>query len=262
MENEIEELKDKLFMLYNPDKEGSNTEEEDTTPLQSVVKDPMSLEEKGEKESTDDDDLMVARSPDEPSETTCIENIDIISSTLKNANGGGNSRRTSNASIKYPPIGVYNLLQGRSLTKSLFSAFEAIDEQCNRHEACKSNQPPGDTSSYDSETITSVGEMNSLTNAMVEAEGSYMGSSGSASVNLMIKKNISSKSVTHTIGGYIYSNQRFVKNKINLKLHAVARRLLTEDPKEFIELYGLNFVSQITDGGTFMGFYSLSTRTQ
>jgi len=256
MENEIEELKDKLFILYNPDKEGSNTEEEDTTPLQSVVKDPMSLEEKGEKESTDYDDLMVARS----------EDVVIISNVLKNVQNGTRkfNRRSSGGKSKYPVDGKFHLLQGYSLTGPYASPFKPIVKKCidGKLDACEENVAPSDKTNYLSKAITSVKEMNSFTEAVVKVEGSYMGVSGSGSVGVMANSRVNSKSVSHIIHNSLYSKVTNVRNFSELKLNEVAKRLLEKDPEKFLKLYGFNFVSQITYGGSFLGYFSLSTKTE
>mmetsp|Transcript_2759 Transcript_2759/g.3158 ORF Transcript_2759/g.3158 Transcript_2759/m.3158 type:complete len:148 (+) Transcript_2759:254-697(+) len=144
MENEIEELKDKLFILYNPDKEGSNTEEEDTTPLHSGVKDPMSLEKKGEEESTDDDDLMEATSPVELSDKIfSSEDVVIISNALKNAQNGTRkfNRRSSSGTRKYPVDGRFHLLQGYSNRGPYVSPLKPIVKKFidGKLDACEEN---------------------------------------------------------------------------------------------------------------------------
>lgn len=92
------------------------------------------------------------------------------------------------------------------------------------------------------------------------AEGGGWGVSVSTSVGVMHSSEMSSHSVTMTVGSAKELFRRTVTNFNVLKLNSASNSIINMDPELFIKTYGLHYISEVVYGGTFLGFQNLAQR--
>lgn len=137
-------------------------------------------------------------------------------------------------------------------------AFKTIRscQSASKSEACYSEGNGSRDRKHYTYDITRTRDADEFYAGTVEVEGGVIGLSVSVGVSVAQTSGSSAISRTFTIGEAKILGERKVLNEYNLKLHDEARELLEEDPEEFLEEYGLGYVSVLELGGAFLGTFS------
>lgn len=107
--------------------------------------------------------------------------------------------------------------------------------------------------------VRSTSDFSSLVRSVSEVEGGGIGWSVSASFSYMKRSQVSERSIAFFIGASARSHTRTIQDPIAMKLTPTAKALLQENPREFIELYGLRYIHGISYGGSFLGSVTLNS---
>lgn len=107
----------------------------------------------------------------------------------------------------------------------------------------------------------STADWNQLTQVVVDAEFAGYGASVSVGVDYLKSSKSSESSIGFFCGSSLRSRSRYVQNPQGLKWSTGAKWLLGFSPDFFAKQHGLEYVYKIDYGGSFLGSFTINTRT-
>jgi len=109
--------------------------------------------------------------------------------------------------------------------------------------------------------VHSTDEWNSLTKAVVDAEGGGYGLAGSVGFNYMKTSKTRTNAIGFFTGSSVMNRHRIIHNYTSMKAFSTAKTLIGLYPSMFAATYGLSYVYGIRYGGSFIGSFQINERS-